>query len=94
VSVSEVGIRDGDIRLYPNPNDGSFVLSGRLAGTGETLLAITNVLGQQVWSEQWDAKQPVLNKCVNAGGELANGMYLLTVTQNGVSHIIHFVVAK
>lgn len=94
VGVSEVGIGEGGIRLYPNPNDGGFVLSGRLAGTGETSLIITNVLGQQVWSDQWYAKQAALDKRVNAGEGLANGMYLLTVTQNGVSHIIHFVVAK
>jgi uncharacterized protein YjdB len=94
VSVSEAGVWARDLRLYPNPNDGSFVLSGRLAGTGAASLTITNVLGQQVWTEQWDAKQPVLNKRVNIGAGLANGMYLLSVTQNGVTYIINFVVSR
>lgn len=94
VGVSDPGMGNGSIRLNPNPNDGSFVLSGTLAGVGETSLTITNVIGQEVWSEQWYAKQPGLNRRINAGRELVNGMYLLTLTQNGTSHIVHFVIAK
>jgi hypothetical protein len=94
VGVSDVDNRIGDLRLYPNPNDGKFVLSGMLAGTGETSLTITDVLGQQVLSDEWYAKQPALNKRIIAGDGLANGMYLLTVKQNGVRHIIYFVIAN
>ena len=79
LSVNEVG-NNSSITVQPNPNKGSFVVEGTLAGTDEdAMLAVTDVLGQTVYTARTIVKNGVLQHEVVLGRNVANGMYLLNI---------------
>lgn len=73
------GIPDGDgLVLYPNPNDGNFIISGNVNTNEYLLLTITNILEQELYRE---GLQPVNNHIrhgIDVRG-LPTGVYLLNV---------------
>ncbi len=78
-----------DLRLYPNPNDGSFTIEGTL-NSSYAQLEIVDVTGKQVYDE-YLVTDNVLRHKVQLG-TIPNGIYLLKIfTEDDVS-IIRFIV--
>jgi len=92
--ISQVG-NEADIRLIPNPNKGNFTVKGSLgaATNGDVALEITNMTGQTVYTATLQARNGELNDHITPGN-LANGMYLLTLRSAGETKVFHMVVEQ
>jgi hypothetical protein len=84
------------LSLFPNPNMGSFTLSGTMASTnGEVVsVEVMNVVGQKVYSGFTTVKNGNLKHEVAVGDNIAPGTYLLKVSGESETKIFHFVVGK
>ncbi|MCB0698828.1 MAG: T9SS type A sorting domain-containing protein [Chitinophagales bacterium] len=86
---SIVGIEG--LKLYPNPNTGSFVLEGKMP-IGNYKLNIIDILGRRVYTASAIASQGTLYVEINAAG-LTQGMYLLSLEdEQGNMGVLRFVV--
>jgi hypothetical protein len=94
--VGTTSISMGDIRLVPNPNNGAFTVSGTLgsAADADLTLEITNMLGQVVYSGTAKARGGNLNERVQLSSGLANGMYLLNISNGNDRKVFHFVLKQ
>lgn len=97
VTTQGVGQLNNDhgIRISPNPNAGIFTVTGawNLLLSGDADICVTNMLGQIVYMDKCVISGGRLSKEVRLG-EVANGMYLLSVRSNDQGAIFHIVVGK
>jgi len=82
VTITEVGIEDADLAntlsIYPNPNDGHFTVSFEFAEAKDVSIVLTDAAGRMVTN---DEQYNVMNYKREFGNEeLANGIYLITIT--------------
>ncbi len=80
-----------DIRVYPNPSNGEFVISGVLATDGDVRAEMTNVLGQVVYSGSIASKNGILSEHIHVAN-LAGGVYLLTLYTPVGSSVFHLII--
>ena len=94
--VNQLNNSPSDIRVLPNPNKGMFSVKGTLANTNahDVTLEITNMLGQVVYRNAVTASNGVINEQVQLGGNLANGMYVLSVRSGSENNVFHFVIEQ
>ena len=85
-----------ELRLQPNPNRGTFTVSGTVGSTGneDVAMEITNMLGQVVYSGTVEVRQGKMDAKVIMDRELANGMYLLTLHLQNGNKTFHFVMEQ
>jgi hypothetical protein len=84
-----------NLKLAPNPNAGSFQLSGVVAGgTGVAEIKILNLLGTVVYTAQAKLNDQKMNHEVKLADELASGMYLIQITSGGVNEVVRFNLQK
>ncbi|MBX2907869.1 MAG: PKD domain-containing protein [Taibaiella sp.] len=94
LSVDAPHIGD-DLRLIPNPNNGDFSLSGTIAGVdGPVTLTVTDMLGQVIFRGEGKVVSGAIDERVHLTGDLANGMYILSVGGGEQSHGFHFVLKR
>ncbi len=86
-SVGAVGQPVGS-SVYPNPSDGSFIVTVRAAMTGDAHVVITNMVGQQV-----QAMNIPVNKASAVKIDVPAGVYALTITA-GANSYVHRVVVR
>lgn len=96
VGVHEVGQNGINLSLLPNPNNGSFTISGNLGikTNEEVMLDITDVLGRKVYSNKTKTNNGELNAQIILNGALANGQYILNVQSEHISKVFHFVLEQ
>ncbi|GAA4467695.1 hypothetical protein GCM10023093_24000 [Nemorincola caseinilytica] len=95
VSVDPVITAAFDIRLAPNPNSGTFTVSGSVPRNGSKVtLQVTDMLGQVVYTGAAQPKGDVLNETLNLDNSLANGMYLLHLSTGTESRTFHFMLSR
>ena len=96
VSVGGVGATGGNLQILPNPNNGNFILKGTTGdnATEELQLDITNMLGQTVHRQTLQAKAGKVNEQITITGQLANGMYLLSLHSASGVKVFHMVVER
>jgi len=94
--VANTGITASDLRLMPNPTTGAFVVSGTLGSQadGEVTLEVTDMLGQVVYRGSPAVRGGVLNERVQLGSNLANGMYMMNVSNGNDRKVFHFVLKQ
>jgi len=94
LGVQQVGLPTADVHIAPNPNNGSFTLTGTwdVANNDDISMEITNMLGQVVYKNNIKALQGKINEPVSVDNKLPNGVYLLNLRQGDVSKVIRFVV--
>jgi hypothetical protein len=82
--------------LSPNPNNGTFTLSGYTGaiGTEDMHVTITNMLGQVVHKQNLTITNGNVNANITLTNTLANGMYLLNMSTGTHTGTIHFTVGK
>ena len=92
--ISTVAV--SDIRLTPNPNNGSFVITGSVANSSNQIVAleITDMLGQVVYTSAANVSNGQINERIQIVNTLANGMYILNVTTGTDRKSFHFVVKQ
>jgi hypothetical protein len=86
----------GDVRVVPNPNNGTFSVRGTLstAGDEEVSMEVTDVLGQVIYKSKVTARGGKLNEIITLSSTLANGMYMLNMHSTTDSKVFHFVIEK
>ena len=81
--VAQVTSSITDISLMPNPNSGSFRVTGLVDGqTGNVMMRITNVIGQCVYSGIAELNAGVLDQTINLDSNLPSGIYNLELLSN------------
>jgi len=82
----------GSLSLFPNPNNGTFTLSGNAAGR-EVSYEMTDMLGQVVYRGVAAVANGAISEQIKPGN-IAPGSYLLRVNTESGSQSFHFVVSK
>jgi len=94
-SVDELAAAVFDVRLFPNPNNGTFNLNGAIAAAGEELsIDVLNVAGQIIYTGKVKPEQGVINTNIALSNTLASGTYLLRLYSASDSRIFHFVIGR
>ena len=96
VNVPVVNASTSDIKLVPNPNNGSFTLKGTLGTTAdeEVSYEITDLVGQVVYRGTFTAHSGEVNEHIQVNNTLANGMYMLNLHSDGGSKVFHVVIEQ
>jgi hypothetical protein len=81
------------LQLYPNPNNGSFIIKGDVHTNKEVNIRITNTVGQLVYSSKALPQNQGLNHQVNLP-EIANGTYQLIITTEYNKHSYTFKIIR
>ncbi len=83
------------IRLFPNPNNGSFTLSGKIAGGADAPVSyeVTNMVGQVILRGNAQVHSGQLHAEI-AMDNMANGTYLLHATSDTINDVFHFVISR
>ena len=90
-----VGINDDiyteNLELFPNPGSGVFTVRGQFNQNVDLFLNVTNVLGQQLMSDEIIKNTATLSRTVNID-EFANGVYFVRVRINDeVEHVFRYI---
>jgi hypothetical protein len=80
------------IQLYPNPNKGTFQLTGHTGEVGQVDVEILNAIGQVVYKETAATTNGKLDNTINL--HESNGIYLLKIQAKGIREVIRFVISK
>ncbi len=96
VGVNNIASIGNDIQLIPNPNKGTFNVRGTLStNTNEEVsMEVTNMLGQSILVRKVDVRNGEINESVQLSGDIANGMYILTLRSESGSKVFHIVVER
>lgn len=71
-----------ELNFYPNPNGGKFKLKFKLAEQGNTKVAIYDLKGNVVYSEELPNFQGVYDKPIDLSQQ-NRGVYIVRISQNG-----------
>lgn len=96
VGVHDLSGQGSNVMLVPNPNNGTFRVSGNIAGVlnGTVGIQVTDMMGKVVYTGKADVMNGVVNSELQLGGELANGTYLLTIRNGAASNTLHFTLQR
>jgi len=94
--IRQVINHEGSFTILPNPNKGTFTISGLLANTADdnVTIVITDMLGQVVYTHTAIATNGQLNDRIVLDNAIANGMYLVSITSGQEHAVFHVVVDK
>lgn len=84
----------GDIVVYPSPNDGDFFVKGVFPLNAAVRVWVTNMLGQEVYSETFQADAPGLPRHISLGSSAAPGVYAVQVLQGNTATCRYIVVER
>ncbi len=87
VGVNTTATTFDAMELFPNPNAGNFTLRGELLSSSDATIDVVNALGQTVYTEQMTAPAKQVNKTISLGN-VAAGVYMVRLTQDGVTKIM------
>jgi len=87
-------LKDATVKAFPNPTSGMLQLNVENIQNGDWSLAMVNVLGQEVYSEQLNIANQTINKSLSLN-HLTNGVYWLKLINNdGEFYRISILIAK
>ena len=86
----------GAYNLEPNPNKGSFTITGNLKNPADdqVTLIVTDMLGQTVFTQPIHAQNGTISNKVELPSNTANGVYLVNLTSGSDHVVFHIVVDK
>ncbi len=76
------------ISIIPNPNNGTFMISGQRKDNNGLDIEISDVLGQIVYSEKITPQNGQINKQVVLNSALSNGIYLLRIKSDNENTVV------
>ena len=96
VGVQQVASTDANVTVVPNPNKGTFAVTGTLGTNSneEISLQLVDVLGHVVYTGKTTANNGVINEKVHISNTLANGMYILNMNSATMNKVLHVVIAQ
>jgi hypothetical protein len=96
LSITATGTVIEDMKLYPNPNTGSFVLSGSfhgMTGVKDADIEIVNAVGQIVYKDKALVNNGKIDKQMRIS-DIAAGAYIIRIHADGQSTQLRFIVSK
>ncbi len=87
----------GDLVCFPNPNRGSFTLSGSLANAGtskEATIEMVDVMGRVVYHDMAVIANGGIYRAVMLADSVANGVYLIRIVSDKSSKVIRVSVQR
>jgi hypothetical protein len=100
ITVENTGIAPtpgfiADIKLLPNPNNGTFNIDGKLPYTAsDATIVITDMAGRSIYKETGSIPNGRLKKEISLGADWANGLYLVNVYYSGEHKVLKFVLNR
>ena len=96
LSASSLSTASNDLSLFPNPNTGSFTLSGTVAAISnkEVSLEVVDMLGRTVYTGTTLPQNNAIHTDIKLGNDAAAGTYLLHVYTETGTETFHFVIGK
>ena len=80
------------IRIFPNPNNGTFTISGDLdIANKDVSVKVTDIMGRVVYADRFNCTNGKVNAGIQLPTAINAGMYIVNISsdsQNIVSHII------
>lgn len=85
-----------ELKLYPNPNNGKFIIAGEYTanGTQTAKIAIINTVGQVIYNEEVAAHSGKLYHEINLEGKCAAGVYMMRIDINGQQEVRRFNISQ
>ena len=74
------------IRVFPNPNSGSFTFEYQTTEEGTGELQILNVMGQSIYNSTVTVVGGIFQQQIDLGYSFLKGIYIVRFTLNGVQH--------
>ena len=78
-------ISDG-ISIYPNPNNGTFVLEYEGEQSGSGFMQVVNSMGQTIYESNVEVSDGLFSKEVKLGDNISKGIYIVRLSINGSSN--------
>jgi hypothetical protein len=98
VIADENGNGDNNsLALVPNPNKGSFTISGSLNGNmtlKEVKIEVVDMLGKTIYTDAATIENGSISKEIRLGDNVANGIYLVRIKNDEVSQVIRFSLSR
>ncbi len=91
--IASLATATDNIHIYPNPTTGNINISWAEQTTGTATLSVTNIVGQEVYNSTINISQPSGNTQVSLGN-LANGVYMLTLKSADINYTWRMVVQQ
>jgi hypothetical protein len=82
------------IDIVPNPNKGEFTVSGTMPSDCDVMVEVVDVLGQVVYSTAIKVTNKAISRAVTLDGSLANGMYLIKISNAEVNEVLRFALRR
>lgn len=79
-----------ELNLYPNPNNGTFIIEPHKAMNGKVEMNVYNMLGKKVWNDQ---SQDLIRQSIDLS-TLQNGLYLMDIRSENKIATKRFVIQK
>ncbi len=81
-----------EVNIYPNPNNGSFTISGTVSSTGNTSVEfmVTDMLGKTVFTDRADAMNGAFKHSLKLGGNIPPGNYLVRIVKDNDVRTVRF----
>ncbi len=94
--VQQIAKGKENFTIIPNPNKGEFTIEGMIgAGSDEPIsIIITDMLGQTIYTQSYTARNGEVYDHIILNREIANGMYLVSVTSGTTHTVFHMVLNK
>lgn len=90
------GINEASLVISPNPNNGSFTLSGNPGETftNEATMQIVDMTGRVIYYSKINSINGNLNEHVTLNNEVSAGLYLIKISAGSGEHSLRFVIEK
>ncbi len=96
IRIGTLGIGDAislnDIAMYPNPNNGSFTVSGKTNSASNTKITyqVIDMMGRIVHTAEGMTRGEEIKQEIKMGDNIPPGNYIMRIVNDGESKIIHF----
>jgi len=91
VEVKEIGITSSMLRAFPNPNNGTFEISGIVTegdAKNELTATVTNMLGQVVYQTRLSTQNHFAICNISLNGSLSEGVYYCNISGSNIRQTI------
>ena len=95
--VPGIGNIGESLMVVPNPNDGTFVLTGTMdnsSGSNYASLEIVDILGKVVYKDVAVITNGNINQSITLSKQLPNGLYFIKVKNDDDNKVIRFVLTR